>query len=276
MSRAPIPGAGVFIAVALLTLAALAAALTGETLGAHARADAARTAGALTVRVRTPDTEAAVETAAAALRALPGVRFAAPVTRQRAARLLEQAGGGPVDPDTLPPVRLIEAGRDPALATDGAIGQALLERGVRADLISPPPAPAGTAALAGPAGFAGAAVLLVALALLLRSASLAAPAPAAIGADLGAPRARVLAAYGRTGAEFGFTAGLLGTLATVAGAAGVLTGLPMPVSLADMVARISSMEAAIVLLAPLLAAGAAAVGARWGAADAYDRADRLG
>lgn len=269
-------GVALFVATTLLAIAALACALIGETVAAHARHDATRAAGALTVRVTAPGDEDAVARAAAVLADLPGVQFAASMSRARAARLLETAGGGPVDPATLPPVRLIEAARDPEIATDAAIEAALAAAGVRADLFAPPPAPDDDAALATLAGRAGAAAILLALALLFALAARAEGGPAALGADLGAPRGRILAAYGRNAAEFAFIAGALAALATTAGAAGVLTGRPVPVSLGGMVERISAMEAVIVLLLPLATALAAAMGARAGAAGVYDAADRLG
>ncbi|MDX2233960.1 MAG: hypothetical protein NW200_05635 [Hyphomonadaceae bacterium] len=276
MKRFRFSGAGLMLASALLAAAALLSALAGETVAAHAHAAADRAASSLTVRVLSPDADAAVETAAEALRATPGVAFAAPITPARAAQLLEAAGGGPVDPADLPPLRLIEASRDPAEADDAAITAALAAAGVRADLIAAPAEPAPAAFWGRAGGLLGTLILGAALALVFHRAARADGQTAALGADLGAARGAILAAYGRSGAEFAFLTGIGAALVVVAGAAGVLSALPVPVSSAVMAARISPMEAAIVLLAPLYAAAAAAWGARSGAAAAFDAADRLG
>jgi hypothetical protein len=98
----------------------------------------------------------------------------------------------------------------------------------------------------------------------------------ALAADLGAPRGTALAAQGRSAASAGFWAGLIAAVLASFGAAGVLAAMGDWVSWPQMIARLSAEETALVLTAPLAAASAATLGARAGAARAYDRADRLG
>lgn len=266
-------GRGAFAMATLIAVAALAAALIGDALAAHARADAARAARLATVQLTAPDDDSVAARAAAVLGALPGVRSATPIDRDRAAALIAAAGGAAVDPATLPEPRLVEVARDPAVS-DAAMIDALRGAGVSGMVFSPEPPPPAPLALADFAGLAAALALLAALALALKSG--VREQDFALLADLGAARADALAHAGREGFSFGFAAGLAAAVVTAAGAAGVLSVAGHPLSLADMAIRISPTETALVLLAPLAVAAAAMLGARAGAASAYDRADRLG
>lgn len=263
------PPAGRLVATALLALLALAAALTGETVSARARATATQIERALTVQVLAPHDSAGVARASEALRRTRGVMRAAPMDAARAAQLLQGRGGG-VDPADVPPLHLIEVLRAPE-ASDAVIAAALRSAGVRAELHSgETQGPARTAIFAEYGGAGAAALLLLAIALLHAGAG----REAGVAADLGAPRGAVLAAHGRSGAVAGFAAGGVATavLVAVAAALPVLAGDPLP---SDMLSARSAAEIALVLLAPLAAMGAATLGARAGAARAYDSADRL-
>lgn len=257
-----------FALTALLALAAVAAALVGDRVGADARGRAARDGGALTVMVMSPPET--IARATAALRATPGVIEAAPIDAARAARLLDPQGG--VLAADLPPLRLIEVRRTPD-ATDAALRTALRDAGVRAEIRGADVAPAlRTARIASGAGLAGALALLLAIALAHATRRTDA---AALAADLGAPRAATLAAHGRAAAPEGFAAGALAASAVASVATGVHFVAAEPVSFGAMLARVSAPELALLLLAPLASAAAATLGARMGAAHAYDRAERL-
>jgi cell division protein FtsX len=278
MSPVRFSGVALFVLTALLALAALTAAFCGETISAHTRAEALRGARMLTVRVLAPTADDAAARAATLLKDTPGVSSARPLSRARAAQLIANAGGGTVDPALLPATQIVEVVRDPVHADDTTLARRLEEAGLRAELYADPPDAEGlrAAALARGAGLGGALLLFCLLALVWRQTALSRPDAAAIGADLGAPRTGILARYGRAGAEFAFMAGLLGGLATTAGAAGVLSAPPHPLALRDMIGRIGAMDIALFLTCPLATALAAALGARAGAGAAYDRADRLG
>ena len=277
MIIAPIRGVTLFLATALVAGAALGAALTANTIVTHARA--ADADGALVVRVLAPPGPEAVTTAARLMRQLPGVTRAAPMDAARAADLLGAWGGAPVDPATLPALRLIEARRSAGRASDTEISAVLRAGGIRAELHSADTGAGDSAQTAGIATCAGvAAVTVLALVLLLLHAADARARGAAAGllADLGATRGGVVGAYGRDAAGFAFAAGGAAALVTAFVAAGVLIALGEPLSLDMMLARVSSSEAALVLLAPLATAALATIGARAGAARAFDRADQLG
>jgi len=261
------PPAGRSVATALLTLLALAAALLGESVGARAQATASAIGRALTVQVLAPQDSAGVARASEALRRTRGVVRAAPMDAVRAAQLLQGRGGG-VDPADLPPLHLIEVLRAPE-ASDAAIAAALRNAGVRAELHGGEARePAQTASIARLGGGAAALLLLLAIAL----AHAGAGREAGVAADLGMERGEALAAHGRSGAEAGFAAGGVAAVLIVLAAASLAFVVGEP---AAMPASLSASAVALVLLAPLAAMGAAALGARAGAARAYDAADRL-
>ncbi len=276
MMRVSFDGAGLFIATALLAAVALCATLAGGSISSHVRADAARASGALTVRVLSPATPEGVATAARVLRRTPGVITAEPMDGARAARLLAQWGGAAVDAADLPPLHLIEVRR--SADTDGRIEADLRGAGVRAELYGAGPADTRATRIADVAEYAAisaVAATLLAIALLFRAAALARGVAAALAAELGGTRGDSLSAYGRGACTLAFLAGVTAAIASVLAAPGVLMAMGETLSVQGMAARITSMEAALVLLAPLVAAAAATLGARAGAARAYDRADRL-
>ena len=279
MIARPFRGLALFVATALLAGAALGATLTASAVAANARADATHAAGTLMVRVITPATPSAVTTAAALLRDIPGVSSAKPMDAARAADLLGAWGGAPVDPAALPALHLIEAHRDAGAAPNAAITEALQSAGIRAELYDAGPSAddgAQAASVAFSAGGLAAAILFVVLLLLYRAAAQAAARTLTVLADLGAARRATLALFGRNAAEFAFGAGGLAAAICAFVAPGVLTGLGEHLSLETMLNRIGAYDAAFALLAPLATALAATIGARLGAARAYDQADRLG
>ena len=276
MTRVSFSDAGLFLATLLLAIVALCATLAGEVFAAHANAGAERARGALTVRVLSPATPLGVAAATRVLRRTPGVLSVQPMDGARAAHLLAQWGGATVDPAALPPLHLIEVRRKPT--ADGRIESDLRGAGLRVELYGAGPADPGAARLSAVAVNAGAfaaGALLLGVGLLFGAASRARGAAAALAADLGGVRGDILARYGRSACEFAFLAGAAAAIACTLCAPGVLIAVGAPVSLQAMAARITSMEVGLVLLAPLVTAGAAALGARAGAARAFDRADRL-
>lgn len=277
MIRASFPGAGLFATTLLLALVALGGALAGANLAAHAEAEAARANGLLMVRVLSPATPEGVSTAAAVLRRTPGVTAVRPMDAARAAELLASQGGGAVDPADLPALHLIEVTRAPE--ADTRIRDALRGTGLRTELYGAEPAgplSARSAQLAIDAALAAVAALLLAIGLTFSAAAGANGAAAHLGADLGATRPEVLAAYGRTAFATAFAAGAAAAVICTLAAPGVLMTLGETLSLEAMIRRISPVETALVLLAPTLSAIAATLGARAGAARVFDRADRLG
>jgi hypothetical protein len=120
-----------------------------------------------------------------------------------------------------------------------------------------------------------AALTMLAIGLVFAAAASARGAAAALAAELGGERGDSLAHYGRSAWASAFPAGMAAAIACVPGQSGVLTLFDHTLSLPDMAARYSPLEVTFVLLAPLLTAAAATLGARAGAASAFDRADRL-
>lgn len=276
MIRPIFAGAGLFLTTMLLAVVALCAAMAGGAFAAHTRAADIRTNSALTVRVLSPATPQGIATATRVLRGTPGVVSAEPMSAARAAQLLAQWGGATVDPADLPSLHLIEVRRD--AGADSRIESYLRGAGLRAELYGAGPADAGVtliADLATNAAILAVVAILLVIALVFAAAAHARGAAAALAAELGGGRGESLASCGCSAGEFAFLAGLAAAIACTVGAPGVITMAGETLSLQDMVARISSMEATLVLLAPLLTAAAAALGARAGAARAYDRADRL-
>ena len=68
------------------------------------------------VRVLAPEGPAGMAAAETALASAPHVTSAAPMTAGRAAALLSEASGEPIDPDHVPDLRLIEIELAPAVA----------------------------------------------------------------------------------------------------------------------------------------------------------------
>jgi pimeloyl-ACP methyl ester carboxylesterase len=117
---------------------------------------------------------------------------------------------------------------------------------------------------------------LVAMWLAARAQAQIASAAAIINADIGAPLGRTLFAYGRSGALFGFRAGIIGTgLAAVCAIAAIMAPRGAP-SLGDLWPLLGRTEFLMLCAGPLLAALAAASGARAGGAQAHRKAERVG
>ncbi len=241
-----------------------------------------RASSAYTVRVLSPATDEAVIKAAAAIAAAPDVRAARPMDAARAAALLSRWGGRPFNARDLPPLRLIEV-RTVAAKDAAAMAALLTERlrtaGVAAEIFdSGPPEPAGAVLprLAAVAGAAIAAVIALAVASALAAAAHAERTRAALWADHGATRRATLAAFGRAGAEVAFIAGAAAVVLALIVAPGMRAAAGETISFQSMIASLSPWDVLIGLGAPLVAGAAGLVGARIGAASAFDAADRLG
>jgi cell division transport system permease protein len=236
------------------------------------------------VRVIAPDGPEAVVAAEAALADAPHVASAAPITAQRAADLLAQWGGSPVAAADMPPLRLIEIELEPASAqadVSGDLVAALARGGVTAEVVQAP-ANAGAGGMAARTRLAatlGALLFAVVAALII---SLAARGFASrrrelvqVLADIGATRGQAAGRIADEAARTGFVAGLAGAaLAGLAGAALVLLLVP-GASFQALPTMIRPIDLTPLAAAPLLAAVAAAMGARAGAESFYAEAARL-
>lgn len=271
-----------FAAVLALVGAGLGIGLFTAGLVARSAQHTQRATSAYTVRVLTPATDDAVTKAAAALAATPDVQTARPMDAARAAALLSRWGGRPFNARDLPPLRLIEV-RTTGAKDSVAMGASLTERlrtaGITAEIYDSGPAdPAGAAParLAAAAGVSIAAALALALVIALAAAARAERTRATLWADHGATRRATLAAFGRAGAEVAFLAGAVAVFLALIVAPGMRAAAGEAISFESMIASLSPWDVLIGLGAPLIAGAAGMIGARIGAASAYDAADRLG
>lgn len=229
------------------------------------------------VRVQQPADMSGVAKAAEILGRTDGVAAALPVSPERAALLLQQAGVN-LTPDRLPTLLMIEAQVEGRLGDPKTRLRELLAReGVLAEIDAAPLADAQPIREA--AWGAGLITALLGLSLIWLSAraqALVAGAAAVINADIGAPLSRTLSSYGRSGALFGFRAGLIGSAIAVAATIGAIIAPRVGPTLADVWALTGRLELAMVFIAPLLIALAACSGARAGGAEAHRKAERIG
>lgn len=273
---------GLFVGLAILIAAGLAVALGASGLAARAANDIDRANTAYTVRVLPPASDDALAKAVTALTGAPGVRSARPMDAARAAQLLTRWGGRPVSAADLPPLRLIEvrlaAAGDP-VRTSALLTERLRTAGVAAEIYDAGPADPGRPAAVQLALVAATGICLALLVAVYFAAAAAARGEsvrARLWADHGASRADALAAFGRAGSEIAFIAGAAAVVVALAVAPGVRLAAGEAISFGSMIASLSPWDVLVALATPLTAAAAAAIGARAGAAVAFDRADRLG
>lgn len=271
-----------------LAFAAFAAAAAG--LGARAVDRLAvdyqtqRNAYAI-VRVIAPEGPAGIATAESALVRAPHVTGAAPMTAARAAALLQEWSGAPVNVEDVAALPLIELELAPADAgadVSGDILAALAQSGVTGEVIEAPAAASGGGGAAGVrmAALLGAIAVAVVMAIII---SLAARSMAArrrelvtVMCDLGATRTQTAGRIADEAAVLGLYAGLVGGgLAAVAGLIVMLLAIPSA-SIDTLPRMILPIDLAPIAAAPLLAAVAAGFGARAAAGYFHGKAARLG
>lgn len=273
---------GLFLSLAILVAAGLAVALGAAGLSARATHEAARVASAYTVRVLPPASDEALSRAVSALAAAPGVRTAQPMDAARAAQLLTRWGGKAVNAADLPPLRLIEvrlASPGDPVRTPALLTERLRTAGVAAEIYDAGPADPGRPASIRLAGIAATGIcgaILLGLYFAAAAAARTERVRATLWADLGVTRGGALAAFGRAGAEIAFLAGATAVILALIAAPGVRMAAGETISFSSMIASLSSWDVVIAFATPLLAAAAATLGARAGAAQAFDAADRLG
>lgn len=238
------------------------------------------------VRLSDPVTPDLLERARESLARLDGVVFAQVMSPERAASLLSEAGAA-VAPEQMPNLGLIEGAVEARIGDPRIVlTQALAAEGIAAavDAAPAPDLPPRSAAAQGPPLrdlIVGASLLMIGFAVILvwlaaRAQAQVAGAAAVINADIGAPLARTLAVYGRTGAAFGFRAGMYGAAAAAICVIVALVSLRGGPTLTDIWALLGRVELAIMFGGPLLIMMAAVAGARAGGAEVHRKAERLG
>ena len=271
-----------------LAFAAFAAAAAGLAARAVDRVavqyEQARTGYAI-VRVIAPTGPTGMAVAEMALASAPHVTSAAPMTAGRAAALLGEASGEPVDPAHVPDLRLIEielAPSRPDADVAGDIVAALAAGGVTAEIIAAPDEASGgslaararTAALWGSAAFA--AMMAVIVWLAARGLAARRREMVTVMCDLGATRGQTAGRIADEAAVLGLYAGAAGAaLAAVAGLIVMLLVIP-DATLNNVASMILPVDLAPVVAAPLGAAIAAGAGARAAASYFHGQAARLG
>lgn len=271
-----------------LAFAAFAAAAAGLAARAADRLAVSyerdRTAYAF-VRVLAPEGPAGMAAAETALARAPHVTSAAPMTAGRAAALLSEASGEPIDPAHVPEMRLIEielAPASPQADVSGDIVAALATGGVTAEVIEAPDdaSGGGLAARVRNAAFWGALVFAAMMAVI---AWLAARGLAArrremvtVMCDLGATRGQTASRIADEAAVLGLYAGVAGgLLAAIAGVVVLLLALP-GTTLNALPNMILPIDLVPIVAAPLGTAIVAGAGARAAAAHFHAQAARLG
>lgn len=271
-----------------LAFAAFAAASAGLAARAADRVavgyEQSRNAYAI-VRVLAPDGPAGMAAAETALASAPHVTSAAPMTAGRAAALLSEASGEPIDPTHVPDLRLIEielAPAPPQSDVPGDIVAALATGGVTAEVIAAPDETSGggLAPRVRNAAFWGAVVFASMMAAI---AWLAARGLAArrremvtVMCDLGATRSQTAGRIADEAAVTGLYAGLAGgALAVIGGVIVLLLAIP-GATLNTLMAMILPVDLVPVIATPLGTAIAAGAGARAAAGHFHGQAARLG
>lgn len=275
-------GARTFAAVTLMGALALGGWLAFWAIGARIQAQAETGATTLLVRVVTPEGPAALDAAVARVRVLPFVQSAEPLSRARIAALLDNAGGDRMALAAPAQVRLLEVRTRSREGADVRLGRAMRAAGFDVEIFAGAlnlDASRRTAHALHLGGWIGVATALGAVFLFL-SGAMHSSAIAVIGAETGAPRARILSAYGRAGADFGFRAGLGSAILCILVAPLARGRLGDPLTVESLFnawpAQLGPEEVAATLLAPLALAGVCALAARAGAARAHAMADTLG
>lgn len=278
MSDNPLRSIGAHFTVALLAaFIATAGALFARAAVVAADIAEARVTAPIVVRLQQPADWATVGRAAQILQQTDGVSFAAPMSPERAEALLRSAGSS-VNASQLPSFYIVEAAVERRFGDPKAGVIALLaKQGIAAEVDAPPLAPGPPIREAAWGG--GLLIGLLGLSLIWLSAraqAQVAAAAAVINADIGAPLSRTLRAYGRSGATFGFRAGVMGAVAAAGCAAAAIMSPRGGPTLDDLWPLLGRVEFAMLFLAPLMMALAAASGARAGGADTHRRAERIG
>lgn len=237
------------------------------------------------VRVEAPEGPAALTAAESALARAPHVTSAARMTAGRAAALLQQWGGEPIDAAGMPELQLIEielAPAPPSADISGDIEAALAQGGVTASVVEAPDdaSGAGAAARVRSAALWGSALFALVMAIIV---SLAARGLAArrrelvtVMCDLGATRSQAAGRIADEAAVLGLHAGLIGGLLAGAAALGVMLLAIPNATFNALPAMILPIDVAPIVAAPLGAAIAAGAGARGAASYFHKQAARLG
>ncbi|MEJ0059898.1 MAG: hypothetical protein WDM79_10140 [Terricaulis sp.] len=284
MRRSADADRALFWTLAIAAFAAAAVGLASRAVDRGAAGFEQDQASYAIVRVIAPEGPEAVSAAEAALNGAPHVARAEPISPRRAADLLAEWGGSPVAEEDVPPLRLIEIELEPAppqVDVAGDVVAALARGGVTAEVVQAP-AYAGAGGMAARVRFGalwGAIAFAVVAALIV---SLAARGFASrrrelvqVLADIGATRGQAAGRVADEAARTGLVAGLTGS--AIAGVAGViLILLFVPgASFETLPTMILPADTVPLAGAPLLAAVAAAMGARAGAESFYAEAARL-
>ncbi|HVY85664.1 MAG TPA: hypothetical protein VG943_11055 [Caulobacterales bacterium] len=270
-----------------LAIAAFAAAAVGLAARAVDRAAAhyeSERRNYAIVRVIAPEGPDGIVLATAALVHAPHVAAATPMSAQRAAQLLRQWGGNPIEAADMPPLRLIELELEPSPPqTDvtGDITAALARDGVTGEVVRAPET-AGAGAMAGRARAAalwgsGAFAIVMALIISLAARGLAQRRRELMHvlADMGATQRQAARRVADEAAVKGFSAGLVGAACAALIALGLIFLLAPNASFASVKQLVEPLDVLPLALTPFAAAVAAAMGARAGAESFYAQAARL-
>ncbi len=234
------------------------------------------------VQVEAPEGEPGMMAAVGVLHHTRHVLEVSPITAERAAQVLSRVSGAPVDPSEMPPVNLIEIELDaPAHGeVGGDVEAALAEGGVTAHVVSAPggAAPATALMMRNIALWvAGLFAALMALLVSLTARGFAARRAdyVTVLADIGATAPQAGARVGDEAAALGLRAGLIGAVAAAAIAAALVLSLVPGMTANTLAHVVTPLDAAPLVIAPLLAAVAAGMGARAGAESVHAQAARL-
>lgn len=261
-------GAAAFWAAAIACFVAACAALGAGATQRGAEHWALTLDGAATVRIIAPDKAGSAEVAARVLQNTPGVKTARPMSRERAEALVGK------QLDALPELRLVEVelkrgGPDVAALLD----RALTKEGFQAEVYGPGPWAQSAAAAARRL----AQLALAAAVIAGGGAALVVPLVARVRArgeretllafmESGASPGKALGALSNRAALEGCGAGLLGALAALALAYGMLAGAAPSVPLAERLYVLAPSDfgllAGLALLSGALAGGGARVAGR--------------
>lgn len=274
-----------FWTLVFAAFAAAAAGLAARAVDRLAVAYEAQRGSYAIVEVLAPEDPAAMAVAQAALAQAPHVTAASVMTSERAAQLLRQWGGEPVNPADIPALRLIEIELSPDSANADIAGDLtawLAQSGITADVVTAPQGAAGggvsravrTAALLSAVAFA----LVMAIIVSFAARGLAARRRelVTVMCDLGATRSQAAGRVADEAAVLGLYAGLVGGLLAGAVAFVVLLLVIPGASVETLAAMILPIDFAPIVAAPLGAAIAAGAGARAAAGYFHGQAARLG
>lgn len=274
-----------FWTLVFAAFAAAAAGLAARAVDRLAVAYETQRSSYAIVEVLAPEDPAAMAAAQAALTQAPHVTAASVMTSERAAQLLRQWGGEPVNPADIPALRLIEIELSPDSANTDIAGDLtawLAQSGITADVVTAPQGAGGgrvsravrTAALLGAVAFA----LVMAIIVSFAARGLAARRRelVTVMCDLGATRSQAAGRVADEAAVLGLYAGLVGGLLAGAAAFVVLLLVIPGVNVETLAAMILPIDYAPIVAAPLGAAIAAGAGARAAAGYFHGQAARLG